>query len=162
MLAMNKRGLKGADSPSWKGESVSYAGVHKWISNNWGKADHCENRECLQESNTYHWSNKSGEYHRERDDWHQLCTQCHRFFDTGKPKRKGYVPYNYTPKPYKKRERIVDTITHCRKGHEYTQLNTRWGKREGYDIRICRTCAYNQGIKDRLKRKERILNGEII
>jgi hypothetical protein len=65
---------------NWKGENVSYKGLHTWISNNYGKPMKCE--DCgITGLNRYHWANKSGEYKREREDWMRLCPTCHYDYD---------------------------------------------------------------------------------
>lgn len=67
----------------WKGDKASYAAKHIWVKYHFGKADHCEN--CLsKDRKMYHWSNISGNYLRDRDDWQQLCVPCHKAFDKSK------------------------------------------------------------------------------
>lgn len=75
---------KGERNHKWKGDEVSYSALHMWIKLNWGKADRCEF--CLRtmkpgEERKFEWSNISGKYRRERDDWQMLCARCHREFD---------------------------------------------------------------------------------
>ena len=64
----------------WKGEDASYAAKHMWVSYHFGKATHCES--CgTTKKRKYHWSNISGQYLRDRDDWQQLCVPCHKQYD---------------------------------------------------------------------------------
>ena len=55
-----------------------YDRVHKWVYYHFGKANKCENCGC-KNSPKYEWSNKSGMYKKERNDWEQLCSSCHKF-----------------------------------------------------------------------------------
>lgn len=77
--------LKGEKSIEWKGDNVSYRGLHKWIENQLGKPMTCSI--CLNSNlnkTQYHWSNISGNYKRELSDWQRLCVKCHRQFDKGR------------------------------------------------------------------------------
>lgn len=70
----------GEDSNAWKGDDVGYHGVHDFIRRTYGKASKCT--ECGDKNATgYEWSNISGEYKRDRDDWRELCIRCHRIID---------------------------------------------------------------------------------
>lgn len=70
----------GANNAKWKGDNASYTAKHIWIKYHYGKADHCE--DCGDDSERmYHWSNISGEYLRDRNDWQQLCVPCHKRYD---------------------------------------------------------------------------------
>lgn len=69
----------------WIGEKASYGAKHYWIHRRYGKASKCE--ECgiteapLNKQKFFQWANISGKYIRNRDDWKQLCIDCHRVFD---------------------------------------------------------------------------------
>jgi len=67
---------------NWKGENVSYRGLHYWINRKLGKPCECEfcHRNNLK-GREIHWANKSGNYLRELTDWIRLCVKCHKFFD---------------------------------------------------------------------------------
>lgn len=90
--------------------SSSYRATHLWMEYHSGKASKCEN--CVYPAKKYEWSNTSGEYKRERDDWQELCTSCHRLKDKGNK---------------------------CIRGHEFTPVNTMVRKRNPR-ARICRKC----------------------
>lgn len=65
---------------SWKGENVSYSGLHYWISRKLGKPRICGF--CKTESaKKYEWANISKDYKRDLSDWIRLCTSCHRKYD---------------------------------------------------------------------------------
>lgn len=55
-------------------------GIHIWIERHYGKAKEgiCEN--CGVENNI-DWSNISGKYTRNREDWQRLCRKCHIAYD---------------------------------------------------------------------------------
>lgn len=63
---------------SWEdyGSDMSYR--HKVIRKMFGSPTECE--QCGTDQNLQ-WSNVSGKYLGERDDWQQLCTKCHQRYD---------------------------------------------------------------------------------
>lgn len=81
-----KRGIesRGSKNHNWKGDKVSYAGIHMWLAINYIKTGACE--ECLVIRRTT-WANISDEYKRDRDDWRELCYSCHKKYDMGKIKK---------------------------------------------------------------------------
>lgn len=80
-LALAKTGLFGDKANRWKGNNVSYIAKHRWINQRFGKANKCENKNCLHKSKTYEWANISKKYLRDRIDYIQLCKICHWYFD---------------------------------------------------------------------------------
>lgn len=108
----------GKDSPKWLGDNDCYQAIHTWIHTWWEKANKCENEKCNNKCNHYEWSNISGEYKRDRSDWRQLCTSCHRRMD------------------YEKM-----TGNKCMKGHTFDEHNTYINPKTGR--RRCRTCGTN-------------------
>lgn len=65
----------------WKGEDVSYSGLHYWVARHLGKPQHCEQCGRTRGTKRYEWANKSGEYKRDLSDWLRLCVPCHRTMD---------------------------------------------------------------------------------
>ena len=65
--------------------SSKYFIAHKWIYKNYKKTGVCEL--CGKYVKT-EWSNKSGDYRQERDDWQELCHKCHSWYD-GQPYMRG-------------------------------------------------------------------------
>lgn len=68
--------------PRWKGDSVGYRTLHKWVEKHLGKPHLCQ--ECGDVSLShrhYHWANVSGDYLRITSDWRRLCAKCHKAFD---------------------------------------------------------------------------------
>jgi len=73
-------------------KEVTYSGIHKWISRNFGKASECKYSYCiyprknsnghvLKKPKGFTWANISGEYQRDIRDYIQLCYSCHAKFD---------------------------------------------------------------------------------
>lgn len=76
----------------WKGDKAGYSSIHSWVRRHFGKANRCENKECfyprknwdgkiMEKPKIYEWSNISGKYKRQREDWEMLCPSCHRTRD---------------------------------------------------------------------------------
>ena len=66
--------------PSWKGDKVSYWGLHIWIKRKLGNQKFCDL--CFtKKSKRFEWANVSGEYKRGLNDWVRLCSICHHFVD---------------------------------------------------------------------------------
>lgn len=78
------------DHHGWKGDSVSYSGIHKYIKSKLGSPMICSECEFTSE-NPYkiHWANISGEYKRDLDDWARLCASCHKKHDLRRIKEKA-------------------------------------------------------------------------
>ena len=75
-ISISKVGVNcGETSPNWKGDNVSYRGLHHWVAKVLGKANHCS-VDHSHKSTRYHWGNISKEYKREVSDWYQLCPRC--------------------------------------------------------------------------------------
>jgi len=67
---------------AWKGEKVSYRGLHQWVIREKGYADTCS--DCGRYSSNHRdiqWANIDHKYRRNLDDFIQLCRKCHRSHD---------------------------------------------------------------------------------
>jgi len=42
----NSKEQKGNKNPNWKGDNVSYSGLHRWIRTNFKKSKKCQNKNC--------------------------------------------------------------------------------------------------------------------
>ena len=65
-------------NPNWKGDSIKYHAVHRWVERRLKKPDICPR--CKQKG----WMdlhNISGEYKRDVKDWEWLCRRCHMIVD---------------------------------------------------------------------------------
>lgn len=71
--------ITGKNNYAWKGNKVSYFGLHAWISRELGKPSKCSN--CGATKGRFEWANISREYKRELSDWARLCRSCHISFD---------------------------------------------------------------------------------
>jgi len=61
-------------------EKTNYTTLHKWVYKQGGKAARCELCK-VEKAPAYHWSNKSGKYIQDMEDWWQLCAKCHNAYD---------------------------------------------------------------------------------
>jgi len=88
-IAYMKGKILGKDNPMWKGDKVSYKGLHNWLSKNFGKAYKCENPNCEKKSKNYEWALKTGrKYSRNKEDYLMLCISCHRKYDMTEEEKK--------------------------------------------------------------------------
>lgn len=74
------RGKKTGITPgNFKGEKVSYSGLHHWVKYHLGspKEKLCVN--CS--AGAKEWANISGTYKRDLNDWQPMCVKCHRNMD---------------------------------------------------------------------------------
>lgn len=71
---------KGDKAYNFKGNSVSYGGLHNWVRRWKGKAGHCEF--CKRtDAPRYEWASVRGAYVRDLDSWISLCKPCHLSYD---------------------------------------------------------------------------------
>ena len=68
--------------PLWKGDSVSYFGLHAWIVRKLGKPNKCEFCGTTKKKR-YHWASLSHKAKRDLSDYVRLCPSCHKKYDTG-------------------------------------------------------------------------------
>lgn len=75
-----------------------YHAIHWWIRTQYGKADMCENVDCLKKSNTYEWALKEGSNHaRDRNCYMQLCKKCHAKYDMTEAKKARLLSVIHAP-----------------------------------------------------------------
>ena len=59
-----------------------YEGVHSWLRRKFGKANKCENPDCLKQSSIFQWSLINGKnYQKRRKNFQQFCITCHQKYD---------------------------------------------------------------------------------
>lgn len=76
------KGKRNESSIAWKGDKIGYSAIHFWLRDRFGKAEECENMNCLGKSRTYEWAKlKEKEYERKRENFWQLCHSCHKKYD---------------------------------------------------------------------------------
>lgn len=97
----------GEQHPCWKGDDVGYSGLHEWVRKTLGRPQKCQ---CCstKKARRYEWSNVSGEYRREAEDWVRLCVSCHR--------KEGYAKGEYEPWNKGKRVQTNTGRTHIKPG----------------------------------------------
>ena len=79
-----RKSVFGEKSTNWKGDKVSYAGLHIWVKNNLGNPIKCEFCGKIETNRRkINWANKSHEYKRDLNDWFALCGFCHYKYDRG-------------------------------------------------------------------------------
>lgn len=74
--------VTGDNNHNWKGDNASYRSLHSWVARKLGQPTTCS--ECGKTNlfgRAIHWSNISGDYRRELDDWQRLCAKCHGAYD---------------------------------------------------------------------------------
>jgi hypothetical protein len=66
----------GQDHPNWKGDAAGYGALHDWVKRWRPKTGICS--DCKASGRRTHWHNLSGHYHRNLDDWVEVCPSCHK------------------------------------------------------------------------------------
>jgi hypothetical protein len=87
-----KKGQRLSPETEFKGNDESYHSLHQWIYMRLGKAKKCSLCGTKNKKTKFEWSNKSGRYLREFDDWWSLCLRCHRNYDKERRKLKKSHP----------------------------------------------------------------------
>ena len=84
-ISLNRKGKYiGSKNWIWKGDSVSYRNLHRWVERYLGKPNTCEHCGKYGVAHQIQWANKSGKYLRELSDWIRLCVKCHKRYDSRK------------------------------------------------------------------------------
>lgn len=78
----------GKNNVMWKGDFVSYSGLHYWIKRCKGKPEICEH--CGKPAK--HWANIDHKYRRNLDDYISLCASCHKKYDI--KNNLNHLPHN--------------------------------------------------------------------
>lgn len=65
-------------NPMWKGDNISYGGIHSWVNRHVAKPSKCQ---CCNEEKRLDAANISQEYKRDPADWEWLCRRCHMIKD---------------------------------------------------------------------------------
>ena len=80
----------GKEHPGWKGDKVSYSGLHYWVVSKLGKPNECQLCKVAKRGR-YEWANKSHQYKRKTSDWIRLSVSCHRKYDKNTNSKKYYA-----------------------------------------------------------------------
>lgn len=107
---------RGERSPLWAGDMVSYHALHAWV----GRHKEKKRGVCAKcgaaSANTV-WGNISGEYHRDLDDFRELCRRCNRLEEP--PNLRDESTGRFLPLPTK-------PLPVCKPGsQEYSRLTGR-------------------------------------
>jgi len=116
----------GENNPGWQDEP-SYFALHCRVRDTLGKANMCSNIDCDKTSTKYHWSNISGLYKQDLDDYQMLCVKCHKIYD-------------------------LRFRTHCKRDHELTPENVYISQKKV--AKECRTCRREANVKYFQRKKE--------
>lgn len=85
---------RGEKHSQWKGDRVSYGGLHLWVRRNLGTPSKCEHCGTTRSKPYFDWASKSRKYTRDLSDWIRLCRPCHMIYDKKNGFKKGYIPWN--------------------------------------------------------------------
>jgi Zn finger protein HypA/HybF involved in hydrogenase expression len=81
------KSLRQEKAKQWKGNRVSYSGLHRWLYKYKIRPDECQYcgkpNKTINNRSYLHWANISGEYKRELNDYIALCPSCHKKYDLG-------------------------------------------------------------------------------
>lgn len=76
----------------FKTHPKEYAKIHKWLKDNFGKADRCQSIECDKTSNNFQWAKKAECRHDyRRENYLMLCQKCHGKYDANEKGRKRSI-----------------------------------------------------------------------
>ncbi len=69
----------------WKGDTVGYSALHKWVIKHLGQPDTCEHcgKKGYKTGRSWNiqWANKDHKYKRILTAWLRLCVKCHKEYD---------------------------------------------------------------------------------
>lgn len=95
-------------NPVWKGDSVSYNVLHKWVKRHKPKPDNCER--CGISTTVLDIANKSKEYKRDLKDYMYLCRKCHHkydWIDVRRDKLGRWVKQNNSPSVIRINKQVI-------------------------------------------------------
>lgn len=65
-----------------KTDLKKYRRIHQWLYYHFGKANKCENKDCLGNNTAYQYALIKGkQYEKKRENYMLLCQSCHRLYD---------------------------------------------------------------------------------
>lgn len=76
-LYKGRVGLREELNPGWKGDNVGYFALHAWLNRKYGRIRQCSLCGENNPNKRYEWSNISGKYKRDINDYIRLCKKCH-------------------------------------------------------------------------------------
>jgi hypothetical protein len=94
------RDMRKEKNPFWKGDKVSYVGLHGWVRANKPKDMFCS--KCGKVTDDLELANISGEYKRDILDYRWLCVRCHKYHDFPDGRIGRHASKNRESQMYKK------------------------------------------------------------
>ena len=76
-------GMKGEKNLAWKGDAITYKGLHRWIEIQLGQSKnyYCQFCRGKSKSKKMNWANLDHKYTRDLKKWIPLCKICHSQYD---------------------------------------------------------------------------------
>lgn len=75
-------------------DKKEYTAIHKWLRDNYGKANHCE--QCSNPAKRFDWAlKKNCNYEKNKNSFIQLCRSCHLKYDFTQD-RKNKIAFSQT------------------------------------------------------------------
>lgn len=107
-----------------------YYKIHRWLANTYGKADHCDNTECLHKSQVFEWANIHEKGHDfKRENYMQLCKTCHIEYDvypgTREKRLKHLIKLNKSKTGIPRSEEVKEKISKSHFGIMQTEESKR-------------------------------------
>jgi hypothetical protein len=94
----------------YKIDSKLYWHIHHWIRKNKGRADICVSCGKTNKETQIWWSNISGRYLKDLDDYEALCCSCHRYKDyTDEWRKKVSIATTGKNNPFYGKEHTIQT-----------------------------------------------------
>lgn len=72
---------RGANAPTWRGDDAGYDAMHRWLNQWHPKSGICENCGITGRRTHYAFLHHPERHTRNREDYRELCTSCHKRFD---------------------------------------------------------------------------------
>jgi hypothetical protein len=73
--------LTNEKNPLWKGDKVSFGGLHMWVRRKLGKPAECVYCGKVKDEGMIEWASVSHQAKRDLNDFIPLCVLCHRQYD---------------------------------------------------------------------------------
>ena len=73
---------------AWKGNDITYTGLHKWLRTNLPKSDLCQ---ICNRVPPYDVANVTGIYNRDFKNWKRICRRCHMQSDGRMKNLRGQI-----------------------------------------------------------------------
>lgn len=135
-------------------DGITYNSLHHWLRDKYGSANKCEHTSCKRESKFFNWSLKKGkEYEKKRENFWQLCRQCHFLYDLKEYQKQKFS--EGTTNAHKTRigthhsQESKDKISKNRKGIPAWNKGKEWSieSRNRMSVSAMGRVPWNKGLK---------------